>query len=111
MSTGNRRLIVWGSVILLVGIGVALCVYLPYRMADTQYEQMVRLQPKTQQEVENTLRFYTSKRITMEKSLWGREYSLGEQEMCIQYLILGREPIEVVYGANGVVRRVFPSYE
>lgn len=109
MKTKTRRLILWGSVLLF--LGALLFVYLSYRVADAQYERLVRLQPKTRQEVERTLRFYTSKRVAMEKSLWGRDYTLGEHESCIQYLILAREPIEVVYGPNDEVRRVFASYE
>jgi hypothetical protein len=109
MKTRTQWLILWGSGLLL--LGVAVFVYVPYRVADAQYEQLVRLQPKTRQEVERTLRFYMSKPVAMEKSLWGREHTLGEHEVCVQYLILAREPIEVVYGPNDEVRRVFASYE
>ncbi len=103
------RWVVIASCLLLIGL--AAFIHEAYRVADAQYEQLVRLAPKSRDEVENVLRFCVARRIPIDKSVWGRNYSLREGEVCIQYLILAYEPIDVVYGPNNEVRHIFPSYE
>lgn len=63
--------------------------------------------------VDRRLWYCTSRPIEMKDSWWGRDYELQDGERCIQYRVFGLPdcPIDIVYGPDGHVRRVFESYE
>ena len=82
-----------------------------YFLAHYEYEKLIKAEPKTRTEVEDILFLYKSKNIGAEKSMWGKEYSMKEQEYCRQYVILLMNPIDVIYDQNDNVIRVFASYE
>lgn len=69
-------------------------------------------QAKTRGEMEDRLfGLYSESRITPAVPGWGMGCSLKEGESMIRYLILGKEPLDVVYAANGDVVAVYTSYE
>lgn len=67
--------------------------------------------PRTRQELEQYLSLYTAHRIAPSESLWGKTYKLGSNEEMIQYRILYRAPLDVVYDEKSRVVRIFRSYE
>jgi hypothetical protein len=91
-------------------VGVVVFPYASYLLADYEYERIVRADPKTKAEVERLLFLCTARQIDIKASSL-RHYSLGPGEVCYQYLVLGREPIEAVYDAAGQVKTIFCSYE
>ena len=96
---------------------VLICAAIPayffasYKLADAQYERLVRKKPGNRQQVEELLYLHTTREIEMRESLWGSAYVLRPGEKCMQYMILGREPIDVVYDSEGEVCQIFASYE
>jgi hypothetical protein len=70
------------------------------------------MQAKTRGEMEARLiGFYSVSEITPKVSGWGMGHSLKEGESMIRYLILGKEPLDVVYAGNGDVVAIYTSYE
>ena len=84
----------------------------PYGAANWTAAWLVNTKP-ARVTAERWLWFCSSREIEMKDSLWGRNYELQEGERCVQYRVFGREdwPIDVVYGPEGQMRRVFESYE
>lgn len=67
--------------------------------------------PKTKIEMESYLHLYTTKQIHPTNSGWGSHYELKNGERMIQYMILFRSPLDVVYDSNDFVKAIFTSYE
>lgn len=84
----------------------------PYGVANWTVAWLENAKP-AKETVDRRLWFCPAREIAMEESLWGRGYELQEGERCVQYRVFGSEewPIDVVYGAEGRVERVFESYE
>ena len=85
----------------------------PYGAANWASAWLDNAKPE-RETADRRLWFCTSREIEMEESLWGRGYyELQEGERCVQYRVFGSEewPIDVVYGEEGNVVRVFESYE
>lgn len=107
--TKRRKLILVAAVAL-----VGLCLLFPfvsYRLADHEYEKLVQAKPATKAEVERILFLYSAKQIDIKKSSWGKTYQLESGDVCFQYLILGREPIDIVFNQENHVKAVFSSFE
>ena len=83
----------------------------PYAVANFQYEQLAAKNNLSKNEVENELFFYSSRKIPIEESLWGKKENLEAGEECWQYLILWKETIDIVYDDKGKVVHIFSSYE
>jgi hypothetical protein len=93
---------------------VALAVLYPamsYWLADYEYNRLIRLHVGTKTEVERVLFLYSKHQIDIKKSLWANNYKLANGEVCYQYLILGREPIDIVFDSDGNVMTIASSYE
>lgn len=106
----SRRKTFMVSVVLLGGA----CLLFPiisYWLADYEYEKLVQLKPVTKDGVERILFLCTVKQIDIKKSLWGNTYQLKSGEVCYQYLILGREPIDIVFNQDNHVEAIFSSFE
>jgi len=43
--------------------------------------------------------------------MWGKDTPLEKDETCRQYLVLGLEPIDIVYDRYNRVIHMFASYE
>ena len=70
------------------------------------------MQAKTRAEMEERLiGFYSESEITPEVAGWGTERSLKQGETLIRYMILGKEPLDVVYSRSGDVVAIYTSYE
>jgi len=109
--SGKRKLTVWISCAVVVGLLYFLYSLASYRLADYQYEMLLKSQVKSKADVERILFLYSVKPIDIKESLWGNTYKIGQGESCCQYRILGREPIDVVFDAQGQVKHIFSSYE
>lgn len=70
------------------------------------------MQAKTRGEMqERLIGFYSESPITPEVPGWGIGRPLKEGESMIRYLILGKEPLDVVYSESGDVVAIYRSYE
>jgi hypothetical protein len=101
-------------ILLAVAVLVGACLLFPfvsYRLADYQYEKLVQAKPATKAEVERILFLCSAKQIDIKKSAWGKTYQLESGDVCFQYLILGREPIDIVFDQGNQVKAVFSSFE
>lgn len=85
--------------------------FVSYRLADYEYEKLVQAKPATKDEVERILFLYSAKQIDIKKSSWGKTHQLESGDVCFQYLILGREPIDIVFDQKNHVKAVFSSFE
>ncbi len=54
---------------------------------------------------------YSKSSITPEQSSWGRDHVLTEGQRMTRYLIFGKEPLDIVYNADGAIDEIFTSYE
>ena len=55
--------------------------------------------------------FYSKKEISPSASLWGKEHILQAGQHMTQYLIFGKEPLDVVFFADGSIDAIYTSYE
>lgn len=55
--------------------------------------------------------FYSKRQIIPAESMWGNRYQLRPGERMIQYLVLYKEPFDVVFDGQGHVVTAFTSYE
>jgi hypothetical protein len=69
--------------------------------------------PKTKQELEKYLLFYSLYQIEPKDSEWGKEYQLQTGERMMQYRILWHKecPLDVVYDQGDNIKHIFTSYE
>lgn len=96
--------------LVVLGLTVFALPYASYFLADPYYENLIRQKVKNKAEVESNLFFYSTRKIKIEDSLWGKRYKLKTDEYCQQYRILN-QPIDVVYNSNDEVVTIFSSYE
>jgi hypothetical protein len=109
--TTRRKLALGIGVIAILGVFAILYPFASYFVADYQYEKLVKTSAATKTEVERVLFLYSVEQIDIKKSAWGNSHSLAAGEMCYQYRILGREPIDIVYDSGWRVKEIFASYE
>lgn len=70
------------------------------------------MQAKTRAEMEERLiGFYSESEITPEVAGWGMGRQLKQGETLIRYMVLGKEPLDVVYAGDGDVVAIYTSYE
>ena len=70
------------------------------------------LAARTEAELEQRIHaFYRKHTIAPSQSMWGHQYSLRPGERMIQYLIFGKEPLDVVFDSEARVVTIFTSYE
>jgi len=102
------------QILVLVAVLVGACLFFPfisYRLATYEYEKLVQAKPPTKDEVEGILFLYRAKQIDIKNSAWGKTYQLGSGDVCFQYLILGTEPIDIVFNQELQVKAIFSSFE
>jgi len=97
----------------VLGVAWLACQVIPYLEASRQYENLVKQSPRTRADLEPLLRWYTSREIKIQESLWGQSMypSLPPSHVCVQYNILGANPIDVVYNEDEEVVDVISSFE
>jgi len=100
---------------LIVGV---LVVISPFLWDATAYIYALRLEhywlaadPQTRQELETHLSLYSTRQIQTEESSWGNYYQLAENERMIQYRILWKAELDVVYDDRDNVVMILTSYE
>lgn len=98
-------------VLFAISAGYFVFVILPYFVATFQYDSLISHKDLNKEKVEDILFLYSSRPISIEDSLWGKEYALKNDESCWQYNILWKEPIDVVYNNNSQVVKIFASFE
>lgn len=70
------------------------------------------MQAQTRAEMEARLiGFYSESEITPKVAGWGMGHRLKQGETMIRYMILGKEPLDVVYSGSGDVVAIYTSYE
>jgi len=84
---------------------------LPYFFAIYKFEQLTEVKLLTKDKVEKILLLSSHKQIPIKESMWGKHTELKNNESCWQYLVLWKEPIDIVYDENNNVTHLFESYE
>ncbi len=110
MKIKKKLILLTITFLLLVAIFVTGWIYVPYLLADYQYNVLIDKNIRTRTDVEKSLFLFDSRQISIEKSLWGNTYTLKPGEYCQQYLILN-QPIDIVYNAHDEVVAIYSSYE
>lgn len=69
--------------------------------------------PKTKDDLEKYLHFYSLREIQPKDSMWGNGYDLDDGERMMQYRILWNKncPLDVVYDKDDAIRAIYTSYE
>ncbi len=107
----NKSLIIFFGLILLIVSSYFTYHIVPYIVVNFQYEKIAIENNLSKKDIEDILFLYSSRRIPIEESLWGKENKLKKDEECWQYLILWKEPIDIVYNAQERVVKIFASFE
>ena len=55
--------------------------------------------------------FYSKMRIDPSESMWGVDHVLQIDQVMVQYMIFGKEPLDVVYFKDGTIEAIYTSYE
>ena len=55
--------------------------------------------------------FYSKREISPSESLWERGHVLKRGQHMTQYLIFGKEPLDVVFFADGSIDAIYTSHE
>ena len=101
--------------VLTLGAGLLLIVSLlgpvPYMWALHLEEKWSALQPKTRSQLESCLSLYSRHEIRPSESMWGRSHVLRDGDRMIQYLLMWRTPLDVVYDHDNRVVQIYTSYE
>jgi hypothetical protein len=98
--------------IVLVAVGILLLYASPLSYLYCLSRENSWLKATDEKELEHRLiAFYSKSAITPEKSSWGRDHVLRDGQRMTQYLIFGKEPLDVVYNADGTVDTIYTSYE
>jgi|AntAceMinimDraft_17_1070374.scaffolds.fasta_scaffold292274_1 hypothetical protein len=71
----------------------------------------VKAEPKTKPELEQYLYLYSTEMIQPSQSMWGWDYELKNDEKMVQYLLLWKAPLDVVYDSNDNIKMIYTSYE
>jgi len=67
--------------------------------------------PTNRAQLESYLSLYSQREIATPQSLWGHNYQLQAGERMIQYRLLYRAPLDVVYTTNDTIVAIYTSYE
>lgn len=67
--------------------------------------------PKTKEQLESFLSLYSEREIQVSKSMWGRNHQLQTGERMVQYRLLYRAPLDVVYTRSNTIVAIYTSYE
>ncbi len=97
---------------LLIAVPIALCFFTPLSYFYCLAREGSWMKAKSEAELDARIgAFHTKRSITPKDSLWGKSHSLKPGERMVQYLIFGKEPLDVVYDRQSRVVVVFTSYE
>ena len=107
----KRKWVIWGAILLLLALSPFLYNGLSYALATHQYEKLVGSKASSKADVERLLFLCSARKIDIKDSLWANDTALATGESCWQYKVLWRDPIDVVYDAQGRVKNIFPSFE
>ena len=83
----------------------------PYLYALYLESNWSKVNPTSRAGLEKYLHLYSTREISPSESNWGRDYKLGEGERMVQYLILWKEPLDVVYDKDENIMVIYTSYE
>lgn len=82
-----------------------------YWIAHWQNERLIAERPASRRELETRLWFSSSGTISCSESSWTTSYAGDAAVRCQRYLVLGREPIDVVYDREELVISIAASFE
>lgn len=68
-------------------------------------------EPKNRAELEGFLSLYSQREIQPAQSGWGSDHELQPGERMVQYRLLYRAPLDVVYTTNDTIAAIYTSYE
>jgi hypothetical protein len=68
-------------------------------------------EPKSRAELEGFLSPYSQRVIEPPQSGWGSDHELRSGERMVQYRLLYRAPLDVVYTTNDAIVAIYTSYE
>jgi hypothetical protein len=97
--------------IIIIGLLVLLYPAVSYWWADHEYRKLIRQKVGTKADVESLLFLYSAKQIEIKESMWGRDYKLRPGDFCVQYNIMGRDPIDIIFDHDNRVQMILSSYE
>lgn len=97
---------------LLIVAPIGLCYSTPLSYLYCLAREGSWMAARTEAELDDRMgAFYTKQSISPKDSLWGKIYHLKPGERMVQYLIFGKEPLDVVFDRHSRVVIVFTSYE
>lgn len=107
----KKNLVIMSLGVAAIIVCIIVVLYIPYIVANYQYEKLIEKNNLTKEDVENSLFLYSANKINISDSLWGKNYQLSSGDSCWQYMILWSEPIDIVYDNNNKVKKIFASFE
>ena len=106
------RIAILATATFVVLLAAALLWLMPFSYLYCLAAQDSWLAAKTERELDGRIRvYYTKNSIVPKQSMWGWHYSLRPGERMVQYLIFGKEPLDVVFDSDSHVIVAFTSYE
>jgi hypothetical protein len=107
--------ITWLTVFAVTASGamvIALCYGTPLSYFYCLAREKAWLAAKTESELDRRMwAFYSKRPILPSNSMWGDNYVLQPGERMVQYLVFGKEPLDVVLDGESRVVAAFTSYE
>jgi hypothetical protein len=99
------------GLLFLLAFGISVVQFAPYAWALHLESKWTQAQPSTKAQLESLLSLYSQHDIQPTQSLWGHDHELHSGERMVQYLLLWREPLDVVYSTNDRIVAIYTSYE
>lgn len=109
---GRWRL--WAAIIagfLVLVLALAASSGVSYGVASYQYRKLVVGSPDSRLAVERRLWFSSQQAMECSDSAWTQGYSDEPDRRCRRYMVLGREPIDVVYDGQENVIAILSAFE
>lgn len=108
----QTSLIATGFGTLLIAAPIARCFLTPLSYLYCVVREGSWTTARTEAELDGRVgAFYTKQSISPKESLWGKDCQLKPGERMVQYLVFGREPLDVVFDRQSRAVAVFTSYE
>lgn len=96
---------------LLLAFFAAVAEIAPYFWALHLEAKWSAANPTTKTQLESFLTLYSQREIRTSQSMWGHNHQLELGERMIQYRLLYRAPLDVVYTTNDSIVAIYTSYE
>jgi hypothetical protein len=100
------------ATIAAVGVAYLILEGLSYHLASSAYRGLAADRPLDQSELEARLGLLAWRARSFDRSTsWARNRPLEPGEHLVRYLVLGREPIDVILADDGSVVGIYSSFE